>query len=74
MVITVVPGGLGIREGIVAAFAAPFGLSAATSVLAVATDRLVSTVVVLGAGIIYSYILGRSAGVGARVAATDGGQ
>jgi len=52
------PGGLGIREGIVAAVGSFLGYSPAISALAVGIDRLVSTTLILFLGVFSSYRLG----------------
>lgn len=59
--VTITPGGLGVREGIVAAVASFHGIAPDISILAVALDRLVATTIVIGVGAFYSYILGRQA-------------
>lgn len=57
--VTITPGGLGVREGIVAAVASFHGIAPDISIIAVAMDRLVATTIVLGLGAFYSYIIGR---------------
>jgi len=52
------PGGLGIREGIVAAVGSFLGYPPAISALAVGIDRLVSTTLILFFGVFSSYRLG----------------
>ena len=49
-VVSIAPGGLGVREAIVGAVAAVLGFDMAVGVLAVALDRLVSTVVIFLVG------------------------
>lgn len=56
-----VPGGLGVREGIVAGVASVLGFEAGVSAVAVGIDRLVATLVIIVLGIVYMYILGREA-------------
>ena len=65
-VVSIAPGGLGVREGIVGAVAAILGLDAGVSVVAVGLDRLVSTFVKLLAGGVGAIVLGNQL---ARIAA-----
>lgn len=58
--VSIAPGGLGVREGIVGAMAAALGFDVGVSVVAVGLERLVSTLVVLVIGIVYSYTLSRN--------------
>lgn len=53
------PGGLGVREAIVAGLALTLGFDAGTSVVAVSLDRLTSTIVIMMTGWISTVILGR---------------
>ncbi len=53
------PGGLGVREAIVAAIASALGFETEISVVAVGLDRLVSTIVIVLVGWVSSIILGR---------------
>jgi uncharacterized membrane protein YbhN (UPF0104 family) len=55
------PGGLGVREGIVAAVAAVHNIPLDISVVAVGIDRLVATTVVAAVGTAYSLYLRRKA-------------
>jgi uncharacterized protein (TIRG00374 family) len=55
--VSIAPGGLGIREAVVAGVAASLGFDAGISVVAVALDRGVAMVVVIALGTIYTYIL-----------------
>lgn len=59
--VTIAPGGLGVREGIVAGVASLLGFEAGVSAVAVAVDRLVATSVVIVLGTIYTYILSAKA-------------
>ncbi len=59
--INIVPGGIGVREGIVAGIASILGLAADVSAIAVALDRLISTPVIIVFGVIYTYILSKRA-------------
>lgn len=59
--VSITPGGLGVREAIVAALAATQNYDSGISVLVVATDRLIGTVVIILLGIVYMFILGRHA-------------
>lgn len=56
------PGELGVREGIVAIISALLGLEPGIAVIAVAFDRVVSTTIIIGLGVISTYRLGRSTG------------
>lgn len=55
--VSIIPGGIGVREGIVAGMAAVFGFEPGVSVIAIGLDRLVSTIVVaiLGTGFTYLF-------------------
>ncbi len=57
--VTITPGGLGVREGIVAGVASLLGFEAGVSVVAVGIDRLVATLVVIALGTVYTYVLSR---------------
>jgi uncharacterized membrane protein YbhN (UPF0104 family) len=57
--ISVTPGGLGVREGIVAGLASVLGFDPGVSAVAVGLDRLISTVGILGLGVIYTYSLSK---------------
>ena len=70
--ISIAPGGLGVREGIVAALAVLLGFDAGVSLVAVGLDRLVATTIVIMVGTGYSYILGRNA-VTAEISGTANG-
>ena len=59
--VSVVPGGLGVREGIVAAMAAVMGFGAAVSAVAVALDRLIATLVIVLVGSVSIYLLSQRA-------------
>lgn len=59
--VTITPGGLGVREGIVAGIASLLGFEAGVSAVAVGIDRLVATSVVIVLGTIYTYILSKKA-------------
>ncbi len=59
--VNITPGGLGVREGIVAGLAGLLGFEAGVSAVAVALDRLVSTGVIIALGTVYSYVLGKKA-------------
>jgi len=63
--INIAPGGLGVREGIVAAVASLLGFEAGISAVAVSIDRLVATSVIVVLGTIYTYVLSK------KVADTD---
>jgi len=53
------PGGLGVREGIVAGVASLLGFDPGISAVAVGIDRLVATSVIIVLGTIYTYILSK---------------
>ena len=55
--VSITPGGLGVREVIVAAVATVLGFDADISILAVGIDRLVATLVIIILGTIYTYVL-----------------
>jgi uncharacterized membrane protein YbhN (UPF0104 family) len=57
--VSLAPGGLGVREAIVGVLAATVGFDAATSVVAVGLDRLVMTVIVVLTGGISMWMLGK---------------
>lgn len=56
-IVSITPGGLGIREGIVAGLALLLGFDASISVVATALDRLVGTTLIIMVGIMYTYLL-----------------
>jgi uncharacterized protein (TIRG00374 family) len=58
-IVSITPGGLGIREGIVAGLALLLGFDASISVVATALDRLVATTLIIATGIIYTYLLSK---------------
>jgi uncharacterized membrane protein YbhN (UPF0104 family) len=57
--VSIAPGGLGVREGIVAAVAAALGFDPGASVVAVGLDRLVATAAVLLTGAVSTWMLGK---------------
>jgi uncharacterized protein (TIRG00374 family) len=57
----IVPGGLGVREGIVAGVAVILGFQVDASIAAVGLDRLIATVVIVALGVPYTYILSKNA-------------
>jgi uncharacterized protein (TIRG00374 family) len=57
--ISIAPGGLGIREGIVAGIAGISGIDPGLSAVAVGIDRLVSTTLIVVLGSLFSYTLSR---------------
>jgi uncharacterized protein (TIRG00374 family) len=57
--VNIAPGGLGVREGIVAGVASLLGFDAGVSAVAVGIDRLVATSVIIVLGTIYTYILSK---------------
>jgi uncharacterized membrane protein YbhN (UPF0104 family) len=59
--VNIAPGGLGVREGIVAGVASLLGFEAGVSAVAVGIDRLVATSVIIVLGTIYTYVLSKKA-------------
>jgi uncharacterized membrane protein YbhN (UPF0104 family) len=59
--ITITPGGLGVREAIVAGVASILGFDFGLGVVAVGIDRLVATTIILILGTFYTYVLSREA-------------
>jgi uncharacterized membrane protein YbhN (UPF0104 family) len=57
--VSIMPGGLGVREGIVAGIASVLGFDVGVSALAVGIDRLVGMLGIVVLGTYYSYILGK---------------
>lgn len=57
--VSIAPGSLGVREGIVAGVASLLGFEAGVSAVAVGLDRLVATSVIIVLGAIYTYVLSR---------------
>jgi uncharacterized membrane protein YbhN (UPF0104 family) len=60
--VSVVPGGVGVREGIVAGIASILGFDTSISVVAVGIDRLVATSVIIAVGTVYTYVLSKKVG------------
>ena len=58
--VAITPGGLGVRELIVAGIAATAQIDPAISVVAVGLDRLIATAVIFSLGAFYSYLLGKN--------------
>lgn len=59
--VSITPGGLGIREGIIAGVAVILGFEWGVSIVAVGLDRLISTAVIIVLGTIYTFILSKKA-------------
>lgn len=59
--VSIMPGGLGVREAIVAGVASALGFDADVSVVAVSIDRLIATMVIIALGTVYTYILSKHA-------------
>lgn len=59
--VSIMPGGLGVREGIVAGVAALLGFDPGISAIAVGLDRLVATSVIVVMGTVYTYVLSKKA-------------
>lgn len=59
--VTISPGGLGVREAIIASVASVLGFDLGISAVAVGLERLISTPINIGLGIIYSYTLSKKA-------------
>lgn len=57
--VSIAPGGLGIREAIVAGVASVLGFDVGVSVVAVVIDRLIATLVIIVLGTVYTYILSK---------------
>lgn len=57
--VSIAPGGLGVREGIVAGLASVLGFDPGVSAVAVGLDRLVATAVIILLGSFYTYVFGR---------------
>ena len=57
--VSIAPGGLGVREAIVAAVASVLGFDASVSIVAVGIDRLVVTIMIVFTGWISMIILGK---------------
>jgi uncharacterized membrane protein YbhN (UPF0104 family) len=55
--VSIAPGGLGVREGIVAGVASLLGFEAGVSAVAVGLDRIIATSVILVLGTVYTYVL-----------------
>lgn len=55
--VTITPGGLGVRELIVASIASVLGMDIGISMVAVGLDRIISTTIIAAAGSIYTYHL-----------------
>jgi uncharacterized membrane protein YbhN (UPF0104 family) len=72
--VNIAPGGLGVREGIVAGVASLLGFEAGVSAVAVGIDRLVATSVIIVLGTIYTYVLSKKATGAEPADAMDGGE
>lgn len=59
--ISIAPGGIGVREGIVAGIAAIMGVDPGISAIAVGIDRLLATSIIVITGSAFSYILSKDA-------------
>ncbi|MGD2072946.1 MAG: lysylphosphatidylglycerol synthase transmembrane domain-containing protein [Candidatus Thorarchaeota archaeon] len=59
--VSLAPGGLGIREGIVAGIASILGFAPGISALAVGLDRLIATITIAVLGTIFTYLLSKDA-------------
>ena len=57
--VSILPGGLGVREAIVGGLATALGFDPGTSVVAVGLDRLVATIAVIVVGWVSTILLGR---------------
>jgi uncharacterized membrane protein YbhN (UPF0104 family) len=57
--VSIAPGGLGVREAIVAGIASVLGFDLGVSVVAVGIDRLIATLVIIALGTVYTYILSK---------------
>jgi uncharacterized protein (TIRG00374 family) len=72
--VSIAPGGLGVREGIVAGVASLLGFEAGVSAVAVGLDRLVATSVIIVLGTIYTYVLSAKATSAEPIDATGVGE
>ena len=59
--VSISPGGLGVREAIIASVASVLGFDLGISAVAVGLERLISTPINIGLGVMYSYTLGKKA-------------
>lgn len=59
--VSFVPGGIGVREAIVAFIGLNFGIDLTVSAVAIGFDRLISAVLVLILGLFFSYYMGNDA-------------
>jgi uncharacterized membrane protein YbhN (UPF0104 family) len=57
--VSISPGGLGVREAVIASVASVLGFDLGVSAVAVGLERLISTPINIGLGVIYSYALGK---------------
>jgi len=57
--VSITPGGLGVREAIIASVASVLGFDIGVSVVAVGVDRLIATLVIIVLGTVYTYILSK---------------
>ncbi len=58
--VSIAPGGLGVREGLAASIAVILGFDPVISIVAVGLDRLISTILIIFLGIYFLSIFGRS--------------
>jgi uncharacterized membrane protein YbhN (UPF0104 family) len=58
--VAITPGGLGIREAIVVGVASMLQFDMGVALVAVSLDRLISTLVIVGMGTVYTYILSKN--------------
>jgi len=58
--VNIVPGGLGLREGLAAAVAAVLGFDPGITIVAIGFDRIVSTTIIIILGLYFSYVMGKS--------------
>jgi uncharacterized protein (TIRG00374 family) len=56
--VSIAPGGLGVREAIVAGVASSIGFDAGVGAVSVGLDRLIETSVIVLLGVVYTYVLG----------------
>lgn len=57
--VSIAPGGIGVREALVAAVATTLGFDPVISMVVAGLDRLLETFITVVLGVIYSYILSK---------------
>jgi uncharacterized membrane protein YbhN (UPF0104 family) len=59
--VSISPGGFGVREAIIASVASVLGFELGVSAVAVSLERLITTPVNIALGVLYAYVLGKEA-------------